>query len=153
MEDLVGLSATYPETVNGVWAVVLSVVLGLLLVWIVLAVMLLILGRRYGAPSLREILRLLPDLLRLIKRLATDTTLPRGVRVRLWLLLVYLAIPIDVIPDFLPLIGYADDAIIVALVLRSLARRAGPDAITAHWPGTDLGLRTLLHAVGLASTD
>jgi uncharacterized membrane protein YkvA (DUF1232 family) len=133
-----------------VWAIVLSVALGLLLIWLVLAVILLIVGRRYGTPSLREILRLLPDVLRLIKRLAGDKNLPRGVRVRLWLLLAYLAIPIDLIPDFVPLIGYADDAIVVALALRSVARHAGTEAIATHWPGTDIGLRTVTHAVGLA---
>jgi uncharacterized membrane protein YkvA (DUF1232 family) len=69
--------------------------------------------------------------------------------VRLWALLAYLALPIDLIPDFLPLIGYADDAIVVALALRSVARRAGTDAIAAHWPGSELGLRTVLRATGL----
>ena len=55
---------------------------------------------------------------------------------RLWLLLGYLALPIDLVPDFIPVLGYADDAIVVALVLRSVVRRAGPDAIERHWPGT-----------------
>jgi hypothetical protein len=55
-------------------------------------------------------MRLLPDLLRLLRRLATDRALPRGVRIRLALLMAYLAIPIDVIPDFIPVLGYADDA-------------------------------------------
>jgi uncharacterized membrane protein YkvA (DUF1232 family) len=134
-----------------VWTTILGVALGLLLIWVVLAVILLIVGRRYGVPSLREILRLLPDVLRLIKHLAGDRTLPKGVRVRLWLLLAYLAIPVDLIPDFVPLIGYADDAIILALALRSVARHAGTETISAHWPGTDLGLRTVLHAVGLTT--
>jgi uncharacterized membrane protein YkvA (DUF1232 family) len=66
------------------------------------------------------------------------------------MLLGYLALPIDLIPDFVPLIGYADDAIIVALALRSVARRAGTDAIVAHWPGSEVGLRTVLHAIGLS---
>lgn len=134
---------------NTLWEVVLAVAAGLLLVWAGLAVVLLVVGRRYGTPSLREILCLLPDVLRLLKRLAADRELPRGVRVRLWLLLGYLALPVDLIPDFIPLIGYADDAIVVALVLRSVARRAGPDALAAHWPGGDVGLRAVLHAVGI----
>jgi uncharacterized membrane protein YkvA (DUF1232 family) len=92
---------------------------------------------------LREILRLLPDVLRLLRRLAGDSTLPRGVRVRLWLLLAYLALPIDLVPDFIPVLGYADDAIVVALVLRSVIRRAGPDAMDRHWPGTPEGLTAL----------
>jgi uncharacterized membrane protein YkvA (DUF1232 family) len=71
----------------------------------------------------RGLLRLLPDELRLI-RLAADKTLPRGIRIRLALLLAYLAIPVDLIPDFVPVLGYADDAIIVTAVLRSVVRRA-----------------------------
>jgi uncharacterized membrane protein YkvA (DUF1232 family) len=134
------------------WPMIIGVAAGLLLVWVALAAALLIVGRRYGGPSLREVLRLLPDVLRLLKRLASDRSLPRGVRLRLWALLAYLAMPIDLIPDFLPLIGYADDAIIVALALRSAARRAGPDAIERHWPGTETGLRTVLHAVGLTQS-
>jgi len=88
---------------------------------------------------LRELLWLLPGVLRLLRRLAADGTLPRGVRVRLWLLLAYLALPIDLIADFIPVLGYADDAV-VALVLRSVVRGAGTDALTRHWPGTPDGL-------------
>ena len=75
--------------------------------------------------------------------MAADPDIPRGVRIRLALLLVYLALPVDLIPDFVPVIGYADDAIIVALVLRSTMRRAGPDALARHWPGTPEGLNAL----------
>jgi uncharacterized membrane protein YkvA (DUF1232 family) len=59
------------------------------------------------------------------------------------LLLVYLALPIDLIPDFIPVVGYADDVVIVALVLRSATRRAGPAALVKHWPGTPEGLTAL----------
>jgi uncharacterized membrane protein YkvA (DUF1232 family) len=90
-----------------------------------------------------EAVRLLPDLLRLLRRLAADPTVPRGARVRLALLLAYLAIPFDLVPDFVPVLGYADDAIIVSLVLRSVVRRAGSPAVRRHWPGTDEGLVAL----------
>jgi uncharacterized membrane protein YkvA (DUF1232 family) len=96
-------------------------------------------------------LRLLPDLLRLLRRLAGDVDLPLGVRIRLWLLLAYLVVPIDLIPDFIPVVGYADDAIIVALALRSVARRAGPQALERHWPGTPGGLAAVMRAAGIAS--
>ena len=62
---------------------------------------------------------------------------------RLWLLLAYLAFPIDLVPDFIPVIGYADDVVIVAAVLRSVVRRAGPQAVRRHWPGTHDGLEAL----------
>ncbi|NUR57283.1 MAG: DUF1232 domain-containing protein, partial [Catenulispora sp.] len=119
--------------------------------WLALLIALLLI-RPKGA-LLGEAVRLLPDLLRLLKRLAGDKTLPRGVRVRLALLMVYLASPIDLIPDFLPVIGYADDAIIVAFVLRGTVRRAGIDAVRAHWPGTDDGFAALSRLAGLTRTD
>jgi uncharacterized membrane protein YkvA (DUF1232 family) len=90
--------------------------------------------------SPREALRLLPDAVRLLRRLASDQDLPRGVRIRLWPLLAYLASPIDLVPDFIPNLGYADDAIVVALALRAVTRRAGAEAIETHWPGTAEGL-------------
>ena len=93
--------------------------------------------------TIKDALRLLPDVVRLLRRLAGDKTLPRGVRVRLWLLLAYLAMPFDIVPDFIPILGYADDAIIVAFVLRSVTRRAGASALERHWPGTADGLAAL----------
>lgn len=119
----------------------LAIVLGFAVTWIALLAALW-LGRP-DEVGLKATLRLLPDLLRLVKRLATDSSLPRGVQIRLVLLLAYLAMPIDLIPDFIPVIGYADDAIVVSLALRSVARRAGPDAIERHWPGTPEGLAAL----------
>ncbi|QZH62044.1 DUF1232 domain-containing protein [Mycolicibacterium farcinogenes] len=119
----------------------------LLLSWLILIVALLVVRPR--GNLLTEALRILPDLLRLIPRLAADKTLPRGVRVRLAVLVVYLALPIDLIPDFIPVLGYADDAIIVTLVLRSVVRRAGLDAVRAHWPGSDDGFDALVRLTGL----
>lgn len=123
------------------WTIPLGIVGGLVLVWAVLAVVLWL--TKPGDYDLKEALRLLPDLIRLIKRLAADPATPRGVRIRLLLLLGYLALPFDLIPDFVPVLGYADDAIIVALVLRSATRSAGPDALAKHWPGTPEGLAAL----------
>jgi uncharacterized membrane protein YkvA (DUF1232 family) len=119
---------------NDWWTIALGIVGGLVLIWAVLVAALWL--AKPGEYDVKAALRLLPDLIRLIKRLATDPDTPRGVRIRLALLLVYLALPIDLIPDFIPVLGYADDAIIVALVLRSATRRAGPDALAKHWPGT-----------------
>ncbi|WP_185447184.1 YkvA family protein [Kribbella qitaiheensis] len=98
----------------------------------------------------RDALRLLPDLIRLLRRLAGDPSLPRGVRIRLWLLLVYLGVPFDLVPDFIPVVGYADDAVIVALALRSVTRRAGPGALERHWPGTPDGLAAIRRLAGLS---
>lgn len=126
---------------------VVAVAAGLLLAWAALVVALLV-GRPRGT-RLTEAVRLLPDLLRLLPRLARDRSLPRGVRVRLWLLLAYLASPLDLVPDVVPVVGYADDAIAVALVLRAVVRRAGPEAIERHWPGSADGLVALRRLAGL----
>jgi uncharacterized membrane protein YkvA (DUF1232 family) len=129
------------------WSVVASVAGGVLLLWIALIAALWLV--RPDDLRIRDTLRLLPDLVRLLHRLAGDRTLPRGVRIRLWLLLAYLALPFDLVPDFIPVIGYADDAVIVALALRSVTRRAGPAALDRHWPGSPDGLAAVRRLAGL----
>ena len=124
-----------------------TVLIGLALTYLGLLAALLAAGPK--GNLLGEALRLLPDLLRLQRRLAADSCVPRAARVRLWLLLTYLAIPFDVVPDFVPVLGYADDAIIATLVLRSVVRRAGAPAVRRHWPGTDDGLAALARLTGL----
>jgi len=129
------------------WDVAVGVAAALILAWVALIVALAIL--RPPGGLLREAVRILPDVLRLVRRLAADTTLPSGVRFRLWLLLAYLALPFDLIPDFIPVLGYADDAIIVTAVLRSVVRRAGIVAVRDHWPGSDDGFAALCRLAGL----
>ncbi len=125
----------------------------MVLVYVVLLALLWRYARAHpDTVSMRDALRLLPDLVRLIRRLAADKTVPTGVRVRLVLLLVYLVSPIDLVPDFIPVIGYADDAVVVALVLRSVTRRAGPDALARHWPGTPQGLQLVEQLAGVPPT-
>lgn len=133
------------------WDLAIGVATAVLLGWLALVVALVLVRPRGGL--LREALRLLPDTLRLIKRLAGDGTLPRDVRIRLALLLAYLALPIDLIPDFIPVLGYADDAIIVTWVLRGVVRRAGIRAVRKHWPGTDDGFEALVRLCGLRPVD
>jgi uncharacterized membrane protein YkvA (DUF1232 family) len=129
------------------WDVAIGVAAALLVTWAALIVALVVVRPRGGL--LREALRLLPDVLRLVRRLAADRSLPRGVRIRLWLLVAYLAMPIDLVPDFIPVLGYADDAIIVTAVLRGVVRRAGLGAVRAHWPGTDDGFEAVARLTGL----
>ena len=131
--------------------VALGVAVALLVAWLALVVALVVVRPRGGL--LREALRLLPDVLRLVRRLAADSTLPRGVRIRLALLLAYLAMPIDLVPDFVPVLGYADDAIIVMATLRGVVRRAGLSAVRAHWPGTDDGFVALTRLARLSPTE
>jgi uncharacterized membrane protein YkvA (DUF1232 family) len=127
--------------------VVLSIGIGLVVTYLVLLAALLV--ARPKGNLFREAVRLLPDVLRLLRRLAADSDVPRGARVRLWLLLGYLAIPFDLVPDFVPVLGYADDAIVVSLVLRSVVGRAGAPVVRRHWPGTDDGLAAVARLTGM----
>lgn len=130
--------------------VLIGVGLGLVLIWVAMIVALYVVARREDDPTrLRDLLRLVPDVGRLLRRLAADPTLPRGVRWRLSALLVYLVMPIDLVPDFIPVVGYADDAVIVALALRSVVRVAGVEALDRHWPGTAQGLATVKRLTGV----
>ncbi|MFN2540048.1 MAG: YkvA family protein [Mycobacteriales bacterium] len=129
------------------WSALVAVLAALVLLWLVL---LLALWRlRPDDLTAREALRLLPDVLRLVSRLARDRTLPFGLRLRLWLLLGYLALPFDLVPDVIPVIGYADDVVLVMIVLRSVVRRAGATVLSDSWPGTAQGLAVVTRLAGL----
>lgn len=135
------------------WQVVLSVIAGLVVVWLVLVLVLWLEQRKHpGRASLVGLLRLAPDVVRLLKRLASDRAVPFGVRIWLAVLLVYLISPIDLIPDFIPVLGYVDDALVVVIALRFATRRAGSDAVTRHWPGTPAGLAAVLRMARLPSS-
>lgn len=89
------------------------------------------------------LLRLLPDLFRLTRRVATDSRTPRSVRLALVGLSVWILSPIDLLPEFLPGIGPLDDIIVAVLVLRWSARRLGQDRLAELWPGTPEGYALL----------
>lgn len=122
---------------------------GILLLWLGLLVVLWVQGRRSGsAADWRGAVRLVPDVVRLVKRLAADPAVPRATRWWLLGLLGYLLSPIDLVPDFIPVLGVADDAIVTAIVLRFAIRHAGVNAIERHWPGTPAGLASILRLAG-----
>jgi len=122
-------------------SIVIGTIVSLVVLWLVLLIGLAWLRPR--GSTLRDAARIVPDTARLVHRLARDRNLGRGVRIRLFLLLAYLALPIDLVPDIIPVLGYADDAIIIGVVLRSVMRHAGPEAVRQHWPGSPDGLTVL----------
>jgi uncharacterized membrane protein YkvA (DUF1232 family) len=124
-----------------------AVVIAMVASWAVLLAA-LALARPDGA-TLADGLKLLPDTIALVRRLAADPQLPRSVRRSLWFLGGYLAMPIDLVPDFIPVLGYADDAIVVAIALRRVVRSAGAEALERHWTGTPEGLAVVRHLAGL----
>ena len=120
---------------------------GLVVAWLLLLALLW--RDRPDGLTAREALRLLPDLVRLVRRLAADRSLPRGVRLRLWLLLAYLLSPVDLVPDVVPVLGQADDVVVAAWALRSVVRSAGAEALDRHWPGEAAGLAVVRRITGL----
>lgn len=131
------------------WTWLAGIFGALLVLWLVLVAVLWV--AKPDEVRLQETTRMLPDVLRLLTRLSRDHAISTSVRVRLWLLLAYLAMPIDIIPDFIPVLGYADDAIIVALIFRSVVRTAGRAKLIEHWPGTSDGLAVIERLTGTAN--
>ena len=113
-------------------------------IYVAFALTLFLLGRKQDA---RVWAGFIPDCVILFKRLLGDPMVPRGSKFWLGGLILYLAMPIDLVPDLVPIAGQLDDAIIVALVLRHVLRRAGAGPIRQHWPGPQSSLETLMKFV------
>ena len=103
-------------------------------------------GRREDARALAGFI---PDCMVLVSRLARDRRISRPRRAVLWLVLAYLAFPLDLVPDFLPVAGQLDDAVILGLALRVLVRGGGVDLVRRAWPGPEASLAIVLRAAGL----
>lgn len=84
-----------------------------------------------------------PDLIRLLRDLRRNARLPRSARWALTAVLAYLLLPFDLVPDIVPIVGYADDVVVIALGLRVAVRAIGPDALESHWVGSAGGLQAL----------
>jgi uncharacterized membrane protein YkvA (DUF1232 family) len=98
-------------------------------------------GRRTDARALAGFV---PDCVVLLTRLVRDPRVPRRSKVLVAALLPYLALPFDLIPDFIPVVGQLDDAILVALVLRRVVLRTDPDLLRELWPGPEASLQIVL---------
>lgn len=122
-----------------------AVALACACLYLAFVVILLVVGRREQA---RAVAGFVPDCVILFKRLLGDDRISRRRKAVLGILLVYLATPIDVIPDFLPVIGQLDDAILVGLVLRAFVKGTGPEIVREHWPGPEGTLQVLLRLAG-----
>ena len=127
------------------WLLIAGLVV--VVVWLIAVVVLLFLGRKTLA---RELISLLPNLVRLFRGLLGDERVPRSSKALLVLGGMWLASPIDLIPEFLPGIGAIDDAVVAGLVLRHVVKRAGPDVVRDHWRGDPRTIAVLLRAAGVS---
>jgi len=105
-----------------------------LLVYGGFVVALFVAGRHSDARALAGFI---PDCIVLFRRLLADDRVPRSRRALIFAVIAYLAMPFDLVPDFIPVAGQLDDAILVGIVLRVMLRAGGPDLLSEHWPGPE----------------
>jgi uncharacterized membrane protein YkvA (DUF1232 family) len=103
--------------------------------------------RRGAAPA--DLVGLLPSVARLLVRLLRDRSIPLRVRARILIAVAYNVQPINLIPDFVPVIGFADNVIVTGWALRSTIRRAGREVVVRNWSGTHAGLSMVFRLAGL----
>jgi uncharacterized membrane protein YkvA (DUF1232 family) len=128
-----------------IWTLALLGIGVFLLVYTTFLLALVLAGRRESARALATFI---PDCIVLCSRLLRDSRVPRRKKLLLVALAGYLALPFDLVPDFIPVAGQLDDVVVVALVLRSLLSGGGEQVVREHWPGPD---RTLALVLRLAN--
>ena len=120
----------------------------ILVVYAAFVVALIVAGRRRHA---RDVVRFIPDCIVLVRRLLGDPRVSRRHKLLLGALIGYLALPFDLVPDFIPVAGHIDDALVVVLALRVVLRASGSDLLREHWPGPDSSLAFVLRFVGVST--
>jgi uncharacterized membrane protein YkvA (DUF1232 family) len=114
-------------------------------IWLAAVIVLFALGRVRAA---RELVGLVPNLLLLFRDLVRDDRVPRSAKVWLGVAALWLASPIDLIPEFIPVLGPLDDAVVAAVVLRHLVKKAGSDVVYEHWRGEASTIARVLRIFG-----
>ena len=114
-------------------------------IWVVAIAALWFFGRKIAA---KQLARAIPDLVALCRGLMSDPRVPSGSKLLIGVALVWVLSPIDLVPEFIPLLGPLDDVIVVGLVLRHLIKRAGVEVVQEHWRGDPRVLRTALRLAG-----
>lgn len=131
------------------WDALIAIAISLASIWLLLAIVLIV--KRPDRDTIAAASKLPRELVSMARTLLRDDQLPRVAKIRLWILLGYLISPIDLVPDFVPLIGYADDVIVTAFLLRGTARSVGPDALANAWTGGEENLEVVLRLCGIAA--
>jgi uncharacterized membrane protein YkvA (DUF1232 family) len=123
----------------------LYLALAAVILYVLFVAVLALAGRKTDA---RAVAGFVPDCVVLFQRLLGDSRMPRRYRAVVVALLGYLALPFDVVPDFIPVAGQLDDAVVVAIALRAILRGGGPQMIEEHWPGPRSSLTLILRLAG-----
>jgi uncharacterized membrane protein YkvA (DUF1232 family) len=126
--------------------IVVGIVVGILVLWAVLLALFWLL--RPKGVSARELIGVVPDLVRMLRDIVRDPTTPLDVRLVLVGLLAWIISPIDLIPEFIPVLGPLDDVVVTIVVLRYVRRRLGSDELRRRWRGSDDGYRVLQALTG-----
>jgi uncharacterized membrane protein YkvA (DUF1232 family) len=126
--------------------VILAIVVGMVAVWAVLLVVFWAL--RPKGVSVRELLGLIPDVLRLLRSVVGDRSVPLDVRLVLVGLLAWILSPIDLIPEFIPVLGPLDDVVVAVVAMRYMRRRIGVEDLRRRWTGSDDGFALLIRVIG-----
>jgi uncharacterized membrane protein YkvA (DUF1232 family) len=125
---------------------ILAIVVGLIALWAVL--LLLFWALRPKNVSVRVLLGLIPDVVRLLRSIIIDKEVPADVRLVLVGLLAWILSPIDLIPEFIPVLGPIDDVIVAVIAMRYVRRRIGVEDLRRRWAGTDDGFELLIRVIG-----
>ena len=128
------------------WTWLIGIVGGLVVLWLAVLALLWAL-RPKGVPA-REIVAVVPDVLRLLRSLIADPSAPPDVRLVLVGLVAWIISPIDLIPEFIPVLGPLDDVIVGVVAMRYVRRRVGLDDLRARWTGSPEGFAILVRVIG-----
>jgi uncharacterized membrane protein YkvA (DUF1232 family) len=128
------------------WTPIIGIVAALVAFWIAMLVIFWLL-RPKGVP-IGEIIRVIPDVLRLLRSLITDRKVPLDVRVVLVGLMAWIISPIDLIPEFIPVLGPLDDVVVAVVAMRYVRRRVGVADLNDRWTGTPEGFALLTRLIG-----
>jgi uncharacterized membrane protein YkvA (DUF1232 family) len=123
-----------------------GIAVGLIALWLALILLFWLLRPR--GVGTRELIRVVPDIVRLIRWLIADPTTPLDVRLVLVGLIAWILSPIDLIPEFIPVLGPVDDVIVGVVAMRYVRRRVGLERLEARWSGTPEGFALLVRVIG-----
>jgi uncharacterized membrane protein YkvA (DUF1232 family) len=123
-----------------------GIVVAVAAIWVLLLALFWVLRPR-GVP-IRELMGVIPDVIRLVRSLIGDRSAPLDVRFVLIGLLVWILSPIDLIPEFIPVLGPLDDVVVAVVAMRYARRRIGAAELRRRWVGTDAGFGLLRRVIG-----